>query len=180
MWTICRAALPLATLLVVPLTASAQVNGTSDITVAAPRDKAALARWTTWVGKAITDNLEYPRVLGPSNAPSGIVDVAFNCSDSGQPSKVKVTHSSGSSRLDDAALRAIQRVKTLHPLPEGIGHDQVYKARLAFLVGDGFDARRRLARMTREADSANDKLWERMGRQATADNAILISAAALS
>lgn len=180
MWTICRSALPIAAMLVMPLAASAQgENGSQEVTVTANPDKAALTRWTNRVGHSITDNLVYPAPLGTANPPEGVVDVTFRCSDAGMPSQIAVTRSSGSQFLDRAALRAVQRVKTLHPLPQGVGHDQLYKARLMFLVGDGMDTQRRIAEMQRDARGANEQLWERRWQKSAAADAISIPAAAL-
>lgn len=104
-----------------PALASAQE---ASVTVTAP----TLAAWSTKLSKALDRELYYP----PEYNGEGTVAVSFQCSDSGAPSSVAVLKSSGSKILDHAAMRAVRHVKSLHPLPAGLAHDQRYVALLLF------------------------------------------------
>jgi len=170
-----RAALPLATMLVVPLAGLEAREPTPEMVVIAPAD-AEVRAWSSRVGEAIDAKMRYPRSLGPSRTAEGIVDVTFECSDDGRPSKVAVARTSGSRQLDAAGMRAIQRVATLHPLPAGIGHGQVYKARLLFAM-EGSDLARKAAALREEADRGNAALAQRRGVASTASVITLVARA---
>jgi protein TonB len=53
------------------------------------------------------------------------VYILFDISRSGSPSHVKVEQSSGVPSLDQAAVRAIQRIDTFGPLPQGYNGNYV-------------------------------------------------------
>ena len=152
------AALPLMTLLAVP-TAALQAGQTEpDITVTAPA-AGELRAWSIRVGSAIDREMRYPRLLGLSNSHEGMVDVTFRCSEDGTPTAVTLARKSGSRLIDRAGLQAVQRVDSLHPLPNGVSHDQVYRARMLFAIDDGFGREQRKAETLREeADVANARL----------------------
>lgn len=152
------AALPLMTMLVAP-TAALEVRQTApDITVTAPA-AGEIRAWSTRVGSAIDREMRYPRLLGLSNSHEGMVDVTFRCSEDGTPTEVTLARTSGSRLLDRAGLQAVQRVGSLHPLPNGVGHDQVYRARMLFAIDDGLGRGKRKAEALREtADDANERL----------------------
>ena len=122
--------LPLALMLAIPAVAAAAPPA-PDIVVVASQD-AELQRWTARVERGISQKMRFPRTLGPEKYAHGIVDVTFICSEDGTPSRIAVVGSSGSRPLDRAGVRAIERLNTLHPLPSGVTHGQVYKAQLLF------------------------------------------------
>jgi TonB family protein len=98
----------------------------------------SFALWSQLVEQTIDRHLTYPFFFRSGDFRQGQVQVTFLCSDDGKPASVSVEKSSGSYQLDRAAMRAITRVTSLHPLPEGITHEQKYRAVLLF--GDGGDA----------------------------------------
>ena len=161
-----RAALPVATLLIVPITALSAKEPTQEITVVGQND---LQSWTTRIGHAIDQQMEFPRTIGRVDFDEGIVDVSFKCSEDGKPSNVALLNSSGSRRLDRAGMSAVQNVSSLHPLPPGISHDQVYRAKLLFAVDDGNGrAMRRAEALRDKADNGNMALAQRQGGTAVA------------
>lgn len=89
-------------------------------------------QWSGRVSQALERNLAYPRIGFPDRNVEGVVQVSFRCSDDGAPAGATVTRSSGELMLDTAALRAVKRIKGLHPLATGIGHDQRYAAVVIF------------------------------------------------
>lgn len=166
MTNILRAALPVATMLVLPITALPAREPAQEITVVGQND---LQSWTTRIGRAIDDQMEFPRVLGRAGYDEGVVDISFKCSEDGKPSKVAVLSSSGSRRLDRAGMSAVQNVSSLHPLPPGITHDQTYRAKLLFAVDDGNGrAMKRAAALRDNANSDNMALAQRQGGTAMA------------
>lgn len=62
----------------------------------------------------------------------GVVAVKFLCSDTGAPSNIVLLQSSGSKRLDNVAMKAVGRIATLHPLPDGVSHNQKFVATILF------------------------------------------------
>lgn len=155
-----RTALPLA-MLVVPFSfAEARMPG-QEITVTAPSET-RVENWTARVGQAIDARMRYPARLGTAPDPEGVVDVTFMCSEDGTPTRVALARTSGSNRLDRAGLRAVEGLKSLHPLPDGIGAGQVYRAQLLFAVDDGSGrAGQRLAALREKGDMRNDALMSR-------------------
>jgi hypothetical protein len=67
---------------------------------------------------------------------------------------VKLLHRSGDVRLDRAAISAIQRIKTLHPLPAGIGTAQLFQANIVFAYDERDLARNATAFRSASAHSA--------------------------
>lgn len=172
-----RAALPLA-ILIAPLSLAEARTADQEITVTAP-SMTELRAWTARTGKAINEQMRYPARLGIAPDPEGLVDVTFMCSEDGTPTKVALARSSGSSKLDRAGIRAVERVKSLHPLPAGIGPDQVYRAKLMFAVDDGSTGTaKRLAALRDKGNLINDALVQRRGRLATASVVTLVPAGA--
>ena len=67
----------------------------------------------------------------------GVAKVSFYCSEEGRPSRVTLFRSSGEYAFDRAALHAVSRIKTLHPLAAGIDHHQRYAAVVIFAATPG-------------------------------------------
>lgn len=97
-----------------------------------PAEKVSLQQWSQRVEKALDQQIRYPTLMGGQPFATGLVRVKFNCSENGSPDKVSLAKSSGSGALDRAAIRAVKRIVTLHPLPDGMKHDQQYQAVLLF------------------------------------------------
>ena len=95
-----------------------------------------VARWSAAISRELDDSLVYPRAMHGRELPEGTAWVDFTCSESGQPAGMKIAQRSGSPMLDRAALAAVPRIKTMHPLPAGIGHDQRYRAVIMFALSE--------------------------------------------
>lgn len=135
-------------------TSSAAILLASSPVVAGPTNHAGMAssvpaitfaQWTKRIQGELNRNLEYPTGLFGREPAAGEVRIKFNCSDSGRPDKVSLQKSSGSSALDGAALRAVQHIVTLHPLPDGFGHDRRYVAVVLFDIDAERMAKRQAA-----------------------------------
>jgi TonB family protein len=109
-----------------------------------PTRLVTLAEWTGRMNLMLDREIRraYPSVSRGTT--QGVVRVKFNCSEDGRPDKVTLLKSSGSSLLDKQALRAVERVASLHPLPTGFRPDQKYVAVLVF-ASDPSDVRIRTA-----------------------------------
>lgn len=167
-----RAALPLMTMLVAPMAALEARQTAPEITVTAPA-AGEIQAWSARVGSAIDREMRYPRLLGLSNSHEGTVDVTFRCSEDGTPTEVTLARTSGSRLLDRAGLQAVRRVDSLHPLPNGVSHAQVYRARMLFAIDDGMGREKRKAEALREqADAANARLAR--NRQAAAGTVVTL------
>lgn len=121
-----------------------------------------LVQWSGRVSQEIESQLQYPRIPTPEEAGSGIVHVKFRCSPSGAADQATVMKSSGSGWLDQAALRAVKRLKNLHPLATGANPDQKYVALILFSTSPREHARQ-LAMINEEAKQRN--AWFKGGTQ---------------
>jgi len=111
--------------------------------------------WQVRVQRELANRLLYPAPILGRSAGSGIVRVKFNCSGSGRPDKVALAQSSGSHALDRAALSAVRRMASMHPLPSSFNHEQKYAALIYFDDGMGRQGDSKLKDMMASADKAN-------------------------
>lgn len=98
------------------------------------------ARWVRRVSDDLSLNVRYPLSFGRP-ADEGVVTVAFRCGPDGRPKDVLIPRSSGSAGLDTAAQLAVERLKTLHPLPPEFAQDQLFLAKVVFATDDRSMAR---------------------------------------
>lgn len=130
---------PLTLMLMSPILAMAPIHGVagadphSDINVTAQQQ--TLEKWTQRTGHMLSRNLTYPDIA--SGPQEGVVAVKFVCSDKGTPAGVTLLRSSGSRQLDNAALKGVARISSLHPLPAGLGPSQKYVATVLFAKDQG-------------------------------------------
>jgi protein TonB len=99
-----------------------------------------LDEWTKRMYQVLNREIRYPTQIYGVGYSSGIVRVKFNCSDSGRPDKVALLKTSGSSSFDRAAISAVRRMASLHPLPSGFKPTQAFEAVIVF-AQDPLDAR---------------------------------------
>jgi len=97
-----------------------------------PGTLVTMAEWTERMHRVLANELHYPMPVLGLRPGSGTVSVKFNCSDNGRPDKVSVLKSSGDSLLDRAALSAVRRMASLHPLPTGFTPSQKFVALIVF------------------------------------------------
>jgi TonB family protein len=121
-------AFALASLAIAP----AHAHQTKKQTIVVTGTPITLDRWVKRTSGQLEQNLHYPAYLMGREPNQGIVRVRFLCSEDGRPSGVAVAQSSGFHELDDAAMRAVRGIRSLHPLPEGLTHDQRYQAVVLF------------------------------------------------
>lgn len=120
----------------------APIAAQSDIVVQPP----TLAHWSAAISRELNATLRYPRTDPGWVTPEGTAWVDFTCSEAGKPAGMTVAQRSGSTALDRAAMAAVERIKTMHPLPVGIGHDQRYRAVIMFATSkSSLDRQRRTA-----------------------------------
>jgi len=91
-----------------------------------------LDNWIHRTSGQLEQNLQYPNYLMGREPSEGVVRVRFACSDDGTPAAVTLAQSSGHAELDSAAMRAVRDIRSLHPLPDGLAHDQQYQAVVLF------------------------------------------------
>jgi TonB family protein len=132
------------------------------------QEQVTFTQWSERVQSELDTNIHYPRAMAGRTPDHGIVRVKFNCSESGRPDKVTLAKSSGSPQLDRAALQAVGRISSLHPLPQDFADGQAYQAMIMFYSGSDDDYRRRLQKMSAEATKAN----KRFGRTQVASISI--------
>lgn len=147
---IVAAALAVACLVVPPAAQTQAIHGAH---AAAPAH-VTLEEWSERIGTALGRTLRYPVLINGQPFAYGVVEVKFNCSDTGKPDKVALHKSSGSAALDRAAIAGVSRIISLHPLPTGLGHDQQYRALIVFDDDEG-RYRRQMAAMRDSAAEAN-------------------------
>lgn len=156
-------ALPLAAALSLPFAATvaapvvAQTQPKEIVVTASPRE-AALTNWSSRVQANLEDHMRSPRVVGANFFPrDGLAEVSFVCSESGKPDQITLAKSSGSPRINKAALSAVRGITSLHPLPEGMKPNQKVLAQLLFInsVDSGREANRRIKALQEAAAKHN-------------------------
>jgi TonB family protein len=126
-----------ASLAFVPGMAAARHIDTNASAITVNAGATSLEQWNARVAQSLDANLTYPKAIGRSDFPEGAVRVAFRCSENGSPDGVSIVQSSHSNMLDQTALNAVKRISTLHPLPDGIGHDRSMEAWVFFASDQG-------------------------------------------
>ena len=147
------------------LAAAAIVAPTAAPSQTAHTDRVTLQQWGQRIGDELNRRVDYPTLIGGAPFATGVVRVKINCSESGRPDKVALLKTSGSPALDRAALAAVLRIATLHPLPDGMRHDQQYQAVVLF-ASEEDDYRSQLRRIRAEVVKTNS--WFK-GANITAD-----------
>jgi periplasmic protein TonB len=113
------------------------------------------AQWRDRVQAELATNIHYPRAMAGRSLENGLVRIKFNCSDTGRADKVTLARTSGSSQLDRAALAAVSRISSLHPLPADFAHGQAFQAMVMFYTGSDDDYRRKIEKIRAEASQMN-------------------------
>jgi len=112
----------------------------ANIEVLAP---STVGAWSKTVSRDIDQNIGQEirkyRMTGPS--PTGVASVRFLCSETGEPTAVELTRRSTNRQLNNIAKSAVAGIKTLHPLPLGVGADQVFVANIVVASDDSEHAR---------------------------------------
>lgn len=136
-----------------------------DIVVTA--QPSVITQWATRVGGDIGRHMAFPREALGREIGGGVVRVQFRGSETGKPSDVMIKTSSGSRQLDAAGARAVRRISTLNPLPDGISPDQEYEAVLLFATNEQ-DHDRQIAVLKADSARHNQRLAERRAGVASA------------
>lgn len=134
--------LALVSIALVACPSAATANPHQDIVAVAPNP--SVAQWTDALSHRLEGALRYPYAFREPT-PSGGVSVTFKCSEDGAPAAIRVVRRSGSSRLDRAAVAAIHRIKSLHPLPAGMSRNQLFQANIIFAADERILAREQAA-----------------------------------
>ena len=149
--------LVLAPLLAAPAWAAGHGQETAPSSITVQAGQETVSQWSERVGQSLDTALVYPKPLSGANYNQGLAKVSFHCTDDGRPGDVALIASSGSRDLDRAAMQAVQRIPTLHPLPDGITRDRAMQAWIAFAPDQ--DSLRQMTRVThREAELANARV----------------------
>lgn len=139
-------AFKLACLAGVVLCAPSPLFAKNDVVVAATP---SVAQWTKAVTRSLESHIRYPAYYWLNPRREGAVRVSFSCSEDGKPAHLVLVKSSGMQAFDRAALSAVSRIKTLHPLPATFRHDQRYGAIVIFAESEA-SRDRLLARINKD------------------------------
>ncbi|HSY35498.1 MAG TPA: TonB family protein [Acidobacteriaceae bacterium] len=93
-------------------------NGSATLTVQSRTFGARYAYYVEAVGRVIAQNY-YTGEVDPRSSEGKSVIIAFDIERDGSIANVHIQNRSGSPTLDTAAMRALQRIDTFGPLPEG-------------------------------------------------------------
>jgi periplasmic protein TonB len=93
-------------------------NGSATLTVQSRTFGARYAYYVEAVGRVIAQNY-YTNEVDPRSSEGKSVLIAFDIQRDGSISNVHIESRSGSPTLDTAAMRALQRIDSFGPLPEG-------------------------------------------------------------
>ena len=99
--------------------------------------------WTQNVSRDIDENIgqEIRKYRMHGQTPTGVASVRFLCSETGEPTSVELMRRSPNRQLNDVARSAVSGIKTLHPLPQGVGNDQVFVANIVVATNEADYAR---------------------------------------
>ena len=98
-----------------------------DIVVSSGR---SIGNFVEDVAYDINRELNRPQLRPAYSEGSGVSQVLFECGPDGKPVNLKMYHKAGSPAVDRAARRAVSKIRSLHPLPQGVGQDQLYLANI--------------------------------------------------
>jgi TonB family protein len=172
------AAVPLALILCAPASAGPQTAAPELVVTAAPRE-VALAKWSQRVEQSLEQNIRYPHFIGtPADYRDMFVEVSFVCSEDGTPDQVAIARSSGNNRYDQAALSSVRRIKSLHPMADGMSPGQAIKAQVIYLSATEPKSDRRMRQRTADLrkQAAKRNVW--FTQAETASNSIMLVAGA--
>lgn len=125
-----------------------------------------LDQWSARTSKQLEQKIGRPYYASGERPKDGVVRVSFLCSETGVPKAVALADSSGHFELDNAALRAVRRLDSLHPLPDGLSPDQKYQAVVLFATSRAsYD--NQMARLHKDAKQRN-AWFKQGGRQVAA------------
>ena len=93
-------------------------NGSATLTVQSRTFGARYAYYVEAVGRVIAQNY-FTQEVDPRSSEGKSVIIAFDIERDGSIANVRIENRSGSSTLDTAAMRALQRIDSFGPLPEG-------------------------------------------------------------
>jgi protein TonB len=131
---------------------AAQQQRKSPVVVTAPT--LTVDQWSANMTRSLERQLRHAVHSNGPRPNEGLVRVNFRCSEDGTPSAVALASSSGHRDLDRAALRVVSNIPTLHPLPQGITHDQRFAALILF-ANDQLSYNRQMAVLREDAAREN-------------------------
>ena len=129
--------------------------------------------WSQNIAQQLDRHLVYPRAFGSADYPEGTVSVRFSCGDDGKPASVVLIKGSGNRLIDRAAVRAITRIETLHPLPAALLHGSTIQANIILAADEQSLARQQAVlrhnetlRIAREGDRGHSIVVLEISRRA--------------
>lgn len=128
----------------------------ADKTIIVEAPQVTFGGWSRQVTKNIEKNLFFPSSVNGVRS-SGMVSVAFQCSDNGRPSVISVARKSGDVGFDRAAVFAVRHIKSLHPMPTSLAPGQKFVANIMFAT-DQNEYNRLLDAMRKDAALHNARL----------------------
>lgn len=116
--------------------------------------RAAPLTVTSWVHRVtgeLSDNIRFPAEIGRDQSKTGFVSVRFACGPDGKPYNLTVVHRADR-RLDLQAIRAVNALRSLHPLPAGVDPGRTMQANVIF--ADNAEDLQRQTRLLQHAEAA--------------------------
>lgn len=120
----------------------------ADQTIIVESQRNAQRAWVAQISQDLRSQLRFPRSAGVAEYSTGAVSVRFECGPDGKPVGLNVVRKSGARMLDRAAMKAVNRLGSLHPMPDGIAGNQAFRADIVF--ADSAAEATRLAKSLRE------------------------------
>jgi len=116
--------------------------------------KISVPKWIRKISNKLDDSLE--QAMTHSDARlikknGGFVAVSFNCDDNGRPIGTQVSRPSGDRALDRVALRAVNGLATLQPMPASFTANQRFRANI--IVAEDSYQRDRLFKVMRKEEA---------------------------
>lgn len=81
------------------------------------------------VSRDLSRSLTPPSLRSYPLDATGLAQVLFECGPDGKPTKIRIYNKSGAG-IGLLARRAVAKIRSLHPLPQGVNNDQLYMANI--------------------------------------------------
>jgi TonB family protein len=124
-----------------------------------------LQDWSKRVSRSLGRAIVAPAPMYGHEGHEGVVEVRFLTDAEGAPTDVILAKSSQANDLDNAAMRAVRRIKTFAPMPKWMPQNQRYAALILFANSQESHDRQI---KTIVADATRRNSWYRVGGQRTA------------
>lgn len=115
-----------------PLAAQQQEDGESIVVTS----QLPMKEWANSISQELSQHLNRSQGASMRDEASGIVQVRFDCDLDGRPTNISLYNRTGHRSLVNRAIRALGKLDTMHPLPQGVRPGQPFLANMVFATSE--------------------------------------------